>query len=73
MYRIFTGGTAGRGVGRGVWGVGLTTHPHLECRGPRKSKAIPLLTLRVCVAYKKGENLPIIKQLMFSESAVPLR
>ena len=38
--------------------MGLTPHPRLECRGPRKSRAIPLLTLRVCVAYKKGENLP---------------
>ena len=28
-------------------GVGLTPHPHLECRGSRKSRAIPLLTLRV--------------------------
>ena len=39
--------------GSGVRGVGLTHHPHLECRGPRKSRAIPLLTLRVFVAYKK--------------------
>ena len=37
--------------------MGLTPHPHLECRGPRKSRAIPLITLRAFVAYKKGENL----------------
>jgi len=35
--------------------MGLAPHPHLECRGPRKSRAITLLTLR---AYKKSENLP---------------
>ena len=33
--------------------MGLTPRPHLECRGPRKSRAIPLLTLRACVAYKR--------------------
>ena len=44
--------------GRGGRGVGPTSHPHLECRGPRKSRGIPLLTLRDFVAYKKGENLP---------------
>jgi len=32
------------------------------CRGPRKSRAIPLLTLRAFVAYKKGENLPNTKR-----------
>ena len=35
----------------------LTPHPYLECRGPRKIRAVPLLTLRAFVAYKKGENL----------------
>ena len=35
-------------------------HPHLEGRGPRKSRAIPLLTLRVFMVYKMGENLPTI-------------
>jgi len=39
----------------GEWGL---PPPHLECRGPRKSRAIPLLTLRALVAYKKCENLP---------------
>jgi len=34
----------------GAWGW---PQPHLECRGPRKSRAIPLLTLRACVAYKR--------------------
>ena len=49
-YRVFPEGRRGRGEG-------LTPHPHLECRGPRKSIAIPLLTLRACVAYKKDEHL----------------
>jgi len=45
-YRVFPGGRVGRGVG-------LTPQPLLECRGPRKSRAIPPLTLRACVAYKR--------------------
>ena len=53
-YRVFPGG---RGGGRGGRDAGLTPHPHLECRCPRKSRAIPLLTLRAFVACKKGENL----------------
>ena len=32
--------------------------PHLVYRGPRKTRAIPLLTLRAFVACKKGQNLP---------------
>jgi hypothetical protein len=39
--------------GRGGQGVGLIPHPHLVCRGPRKSRAIPLLTLRAFVVCKK--------------------
>ena len=39
----------------GAWGW---PPPHLECRGPRKSRAIPLLTLRAFAVYKKGGNLP---------------
>jgi len=39
--------------------VGLTPHPHLECRGPRQSTAIPLIPLRAFVAYKKSGNLNI--------------
>jgi len=50
-YQVFPGGRGGRGVG-------LTPHSYLECRGPRKSRAIPVLILRAFVAYKKGENLP---------------
>ena len=38
--------------------MGLNPHPDLVCRGPRKSRAIPLPTLRTFVAYRKGENLP---------------
>ena len=40
------------------WNGADTPHSHLVCRGPRKSRAIPLLTVRAFVAYKKGENLP---------------
>jgi len=40
------------------WGVLLTPHLHLMCRGPRKIRAIPLLTLGVFEAYKMGEHLP---------------
>ena len=34
--------------------MGLTPPPLLVCRGPRKSRAILLLTSRAFVAYKKG-------------------
>jgi len=44
--------------GRGGQGVGLTPHPYLVPKVLEKSTAIVLLTLRVCVAYKKGGNLP---------------
>jgi len=50
-YRVFPGGRGGRGVG-------LTPTP-LQCRGPEKSRAIPLLPLRTCVAYKKDETYVI--------------
>ena len=50
-YRFFPESRGGRGVG-------LTPHPHLLPKVLEKSRAIPLLTLRACVAYKKGENLP---------------
>ena len=51
-YRVFPGG-------RGRRSVGLTLYP-IWCRGPRKSTAIPLLTLRAFVTYKNGENLPTV-------------
>jgi len=38
--------------------VGLIPHPLLVPKVQDKSIATPLLTLRTCVAYKKGENLP---------------
>ena len=50
-YRVFPGGRGGRVVG-------LTPHPHLVPKVLEKSRAIPLLTVRACVAYEKGENLP---------------
>ena len=37
---------------------GYRVFPGGRGRDPRKSRAIPLLTLRAFVAYKKGENLP---------------
>jgi len=41
----------------GNLGVGLTPpHPHLVPKVLEKNTAIPLLTLRACVAYKKGEK-----------------
>jgi len=43
---------------RSCRGVGLTPNAHLECRGLRKSRAIPLLILRAFVDYKKDEHLP---------------
>jgi hypothetical protein len=36
--------------------VGLTPHPHLVPKVLEKSRAIPLLTPRVYVAYKKGRK-----------------
>jgi len=51
-------GTGSFPGGRGGPGVGLTPHPHLVPRVLEKSRAIPLLTLRACVSYKKRENLP---------------
>jgi len=38
--------------------VGLTP-PHLVPKVLEKSRAVRLLNLRACVAYKKSENLPI--------------
>jgi hypothetical protein len=43
----------GLSLGRGGQSVGLTP-PHLVCQGPRKSRAIPLLTLRAFVDCEKG-------------------
>jgi len=40
----------------------LTPPPYLEYRGPGKSRAKSLLTLRAFVAYEKGENLPISRK-----------
>ena len=52
-YRIYLGGRCGRGVR-------LTPHPHLVLKVLEKIRAVSLLNLRACVAYKKGENLPIL-------------
>jgi len=38
-------------------GAELTPPPPSSAEGPRKSRAIPLLTLRAFVACEKGENL----------------
>jgi hypothetical protein len=45
----FPGGKSGRGVT-------LTPHPLLVPRSKKQSRAIPLLSLRAFVAYKKGET-----------------
>ena len=58
-YRVFPGGRGGRGVG-------LTHHPHLECRGPRKSRAVPLLILRAFVACKKRAKTYLIVIIVLS-------
>ena len=42
-------------------GRGADPHPHVVPKVLENSKAIPLLTLRTCVAYKTGENLPKVK------------
>ena len=39
--------------------MGLTP-PNLVPKVLEKSKAMPLLTLKACVAYKNGENLPTL-------------
>ena len=57
-HQVFPGGRGGRGVG-------LTPHPHLLPKVLEKSTDIPLLTLRACVAYKKGEILPKMFQLRY--------
>ena len=38
--------------------MGLTPHTHLVPKVPEKIRAIPLLTLSTCVAYKNSEILP---------------
>ena len=48
-YQVFSGG-------RGGGGVGLTPHPHLMPKGPRKEQSYTSTHLKACVAYKKGEN-----------------
>jgi len=44
----------------GAWDL---PHPHLVSNVLEKSTAIPLITLRVCVACKKGEKLPIYEPI----------
>jgi hypothetical protein len=41
-------------------GVMLTPHPLLVPRSKKQSRAIPLLSLRAFVAYKKGETYQTI-------------
>ena len=38
--------------------MGLTPSPPSSAEVLEKSKAVPLLTLRASMAYKKGENPP---------------
>jgi hypothetical protein len=51
-YRVFP-------VGRGGRGVGLTLPHTIQCRGPRKSRAMPLLTFRAFVVYKRSQLNPL--------------
>ena len=68
-FKMGTGSFLG---GRGGRGVGLTPHPHLVPKVLEKNTAVPLLTLRDCVVYKKGETvptfLPLSLHLAFSSS-----
>ena len=45
-YRVFPGCKSGRSVV-------LTTHPSLSAKVYKKSRAIPLLSLRACAAYER--------------------
>jgi len=62
-YRVFPGGRGGRGVG-------LTLPPHLVPKVLEKSRTTRLLTLKACVAYEKGENLPYLRMSDERQSAV---
>jgi len=44
--------------------VGLTPPHHLVPKVLEKVRAIPVLTLRASVAYKKGEILPILTDML---------
>jgi len=46
-YRLFP-------LGRDGQDVGLNPYPHLVLKVRERNRAITLLTLRTCVAYKKG-------------------
>jgi len=52
----------------GAWG--WHPHSHLECRGTKKSGAMPQLTLRAFVTHKKDENLPILPCCFLSTMTV---
>jgi len=49
-------------------GVGLITPPHLVPKVLEKIIAIPLLTLRSCVTYKKGGKLPYSQRSRYNDS-----
>ena len=50
-------------------GVGCGAHPHLECRGPRKGTAIPLLTPRAFVAYKRVKTYLSVRKCLYRNGA----
>ena len=64
----------GTGSFPGVEAAGAWAWPPtpISSRGPRKSRAIPLLTLRALVAYKKNENLPTYLQILVSYWSINL-
>jgi len=51
------------GLSRGLRRPGRGADPHLVPKVLEKNRAILLLTLRACVAYKKVENLPTFKTI----------
>ena len=51
--------------------MGLTPPPHLMPKVLENSRAIPLLTIRACVAYKKSENLPNLYALLTRPLTLP--
>ena len=57
----------------GAWG--WPRHPHLVPKVLEKNRAIPLLTLRACMAYKKGWKLTYLLLRMYISVCVcvPLR
>jgi hypothetical protein len=63
-----TGSFPGLKCGRGV---GLTPQPRLVSKVVEEGRAIPLLTQRDYVVYKKGENLPTFLRNLLKKFTIP--